>query len=66
MVKVRYVVLIKGRVQRGGFRSFIKKHALTIAGGKSPSEREGMDACCPSLFRRSHQHLIKHLAETCD
>lgn len=28
MVKVRYVVLIKGRVQHGGFRSFIKKHAL--------------------------------------
>ncbi|MFP3946971.1 MAG: acylphosphatase [Archaeoglobaceae archaeon] len=24
----RYVVIIEGRVQKGGFRSFIKRHAL--------------------------------------
>jgi len=30
MPKLRYIVLIQGRVQKGGFRSFIKKHALML------------------------------------
>jgi len=29
MPKARYVVLIEGKVQKAGFRSFIKKHALS-------------------------------------
>ncbi len=30
MPKSRFVVLIEGKIQKGGFRSFIKKHALTL------------------------------------
>ncbi len=30
MVRVRYLLLIEGKVQRGGFRSFVKKHALLL------------------------------------
>jgi acylphosphatase len=46
MVKARYVALVEGKVQKGSFRSFIKKHALMYGITGYAENLEGGEVLC--------------------